>query len=82
MPAIDPRNIETPDPEVVAALRRLSGRDTLRQALAAHELGRQLVEAGIRGEHSEWSDQQVQIEIIRRMHGDAIATAAASRRNA
>lgn len=76
MRPIDPRNIEVPDPEVVAALRQMSGRETLSQALAMHELGRRLVETGVRDDHPDWSDHQMQIEIIRRMHGDAIAALA------
>jgi hypothetical protein len=82
MRTIDPRNIEVPEPAVIEALRKMSGRETLRQSLEAHELGRRLVEAGVRGDHADWSDHQVQIEIIRRMHGDAVAALAVRNRDA
>lgn len=70
---INPRNIELADPEVIESLKQMTPGESLQQALAAHEFGRQLVEAGVRGDHADWSDRQVQIEIVRRMHGDAIA---------
>ncbi len=79
MPAIDPRNIEMMDPIMVEVLKRLSPKETLRQALESHELGRRLVESGVRTQYPDWSDKQIQIEILRRMHGDAVANAAASR---
>lgn len=76
MPKIDPRNIEVPDPRVIAALKKMSGRDSLQQTLASHEFGRRLTESGVRDQHPDWSDDQVRVEIIRRMHGDAIAALA------
>jgi hypothetical protein len=82
MPPIDPRNIEVIDQEVANAIRSISAKESLNQALDAHELGRNLVESGVRSQHPDWSDQEVQIEIIRRMHGDAVATAAVRSRNA
>jgi hypothetical protein len=82
MPRIDPRNIEVLDPVVVSALRKMTGRETLNQALAAHELGRRLVESGVRGQHPDWDDTQVQVEVIRRMHGDAVAALALRGRDA
>ena len=82
MRTIDPRNIEVPEPAVIEALRKMTGRETLRQSLEAHELGRRLVESGVRGDHADWSDDEVQIEIIRRMHGDAVAALAVRHRDA
>ena len=82
MPPIDPRNIEVVDPQVAAALRQMSGRESLRQSLASHELGRQLVESGIKADHPDWPPQKVRIEIIRRMHGDTVAALAVRHRDA
>ncbi len=82
MVVIDPRNIEVADSQVIESLRRMSGRESLEQALESHELGRRLVESGVRGDHPGWSDHEVQVEVIRRMHGDAVAALAARRRDA
>lgn len=82
MPAIDPRNIEVMDDEAAEARRRMSDREALRQALECHELGRRLVESGVRAQHPTWDDQAVQIEVIRRMHGDAVAALAVRCRDA
>lgn len=82
MPAIDPRNIEVLDPAVVSALRGMSATESLRQALEAHELGRSLVESGVRAQHPEMPAAEVQIEVIRRMHGDAVAALAIRGRDA
>lgn len=75
MPAIDPRQIEGMDPALLAALRGQSAKESLRQALAAHELGRRLVEAGVAAQHTGWSADQVRGEVLRRMLGDAGGTA-------
>ncbi|MEM1304226.1 MAG: hypothetical protein AAGG46_04985 [Planctomycetota bacterium] len=82
MPRIDPRNIEVVDPLVIEPLRKMSGRESLRQALASHDLGRQLVESGVRAQHPDWPDEDVKIEVLRRMHGDAVAALAIRCRDA
>lgn len=82
MPAIDPRNLEVIDPVQAECLRRSTPKETLRQALAAHELGRRLVERGVRAQYPDWDSPAVQTEVMRRMHGHAIAAAAAGCRNA
>ena len=82
MPPIDPRNIEVVDQALVECLRGMTGRETLNQSLEAHALGRSLVESGVRGQHPEWTDEEVRIEILRRMHGDAVAALAVRRRSA
>ena len=82
MPAIDPRNIEVVDAVQAAVLRKMSARDSLRQATESHALGRRLVESGVRAQYPDWADNAVQHEVIRRMHGDAVAALAIRRRDA
>lgn len=71
MPAIDPRNIEVMDPAQAAILREKSMAERVAMIGAANRTARALVAAGIRVTHPDWSDEQVQAEVARRMAGGA-----------
>lgn len=76
MPPIDPRNIEVVDSVTAKFLRRQSPSESLRQVSSSHELAAHLVRGGIRGEHPDWSEAQVQAEAEKRMFGDSVAVLA------
>jgi len=47
-------------PEYIAALRRLSGAQKLRTAAALYWSARKIKAAGLRWQHPEWTEQQIQ----------------------
>jgi Rv0078B-related antitoxin len=70
MPPIEPIRIEVPDDAVVEVLRRLTPGERLAIANRMWVSARQVVGFIVRRDHPDWSDDQVQHEIVRRMlHG-------------
>ena len=51
----------------IAAQRRLSGPERLDIALQMSVLARELVEAGVRAVHPDWTDDRVKKELLRRL---------------
>lgn len=70
MPAIDPRNIEVVDPQQAAVLRCKTIAERIAMVGDANLAARAMIAAGARSLHPEWTEQQVQAEVVRRMtHG-------------
>ena len=61
-------------PLIVESLRSMSPDDRLAEAMRLHKWGQQLVESGVRGQHSDWSEERINAEILRRMLGGATGT--------
>ena len=67
---LNPGQIEVPDDEVVAVLRRMTPEERLAVANRMWVSARRAVESIVRAEHPDFSDEQVRREIVRRMlHG-------------
>ena len=67
---LDPSRIEVPDDAVVEILRRMTEGERLAVANRMWRSARIAIDHIVRGEHPEWTEPQVQQEIIRRMlHG-------------
>jgi hypothetical protein len=67
---LNPGQIEVPDDEVVAILRRMTPEERLTVANRMWVSARQAVESIVRAEHPELSAELVRQEIVRRMlHG-------------
>ncbi|MGI9458227.1 MAG: hypothetical protein ACR2NU_16810 [Aeoliella sp.] len=64
-----PKPDEKIDPRVVDSERNMTPDEKLAQALKLHRWGRRLAEAGVRGQYPEWSDEEVRVEVHRRMLG-------------
>ncbi len=64
---IDPRRIELLDEPTAAMYRRMSGMERLRVAFGAQEFAARVVEARVRREHPDWTDDQVHPEVSRRL---------------
>ncbi|MEX2169872.1 MAG: hypothetical protein WD851_11225 [Pirellulales bacterium] len=64
---IDPRNIEVVDSDLAAILRTKKPAERIEMVFAANRTARMLAAGGIRYQHPEWSDEQVQHEVVRRV---------------
>ena len=67
--SIDPRNIEVIDEELANVLRKKTPAERVEMIAAANRTARLLAAAGIRYQHPDWDESQVQREIIRRVCG-------------
>lgn len=63
--------VEQLDPIVAEILRRTTVADRIAMMGDANEMARLLVAAGIRYRRPEWSEEQIQAEVGRRMLRDA-----------
>ena len=68
---IDPKRIEVLDDDLAAVLRRKTPAERVEMIAAANRTARLLAAAGIRFQHPDWNDEQVQAEVIRRVCGGA-----------
>jgi hypothetical protein len=66
---VDPRNIEVIDDQMAAILRDKSVTGRIAMSADANDTARLLAAAGIRHVHPDWSEDQVQQEVARRMLG-------------
>jgi hypothetical protein len=64
---IDERRIEAVDPLVARCLRRMTPAQRVAQMFASNRLMRQIIARHLRSRHADWSEQQVQAEVARRM---------------
>jgi hypothetical protein len=64
-----PVRIEAIDDEFVNALRNKSPAERIQMIGAANRTARLLAAAGIRYQHPNWTEEQVNIEVIRRVCG-------------
>ena len=68
---IECRNIEVIDDDLAAILRTKSPAERVTMTAEANETARELAAAGIRHDHPDWPEFQVQREVARRMLGEA-----------
>lgn len=68
---IDPRNIEVVEPELAAILRTKTPAERIEMVFAANRTARLLAAAGIRNQHPDWSDAEIEREVVRRVSGGA-----------
>jgi hypothetical protein len=67
MSTIRPLRIEAIDDDLVYALRDKSPAERVQMIGAANRTARLLAAAGIRYQHPDWTEEQVNIEVIRRV---------------
>lgn len=82
MPAIDPRNIEVVDLSQAAIFRSKSVAERVAMIGAANRTMRAMIAATTRATHPEWSNAEVENEVIRRMTDGPTRLAATRRRDA
>lgn len=63
----EPFVVEFMDREMVEILRSKTTTEKITMLGAAHRTAKKLVTCGIRGDHPDWSDEQVHEELTRRM---------------
>jgi hypothetical protein len=66
---VDPRAIEVVDDDLAAVLRQKTPAERIEMVAAANRTARLLAAGGIRFQHPDWSDEQVQAEVIKRVCG-------------
>lgn len=64
--------IELLDPMVVDCLRKLTPAQKLAQAFSMWDFAMVVMKASIRHDHPDWSSEQIQKEIVRRLHGQIL----------
>jgi hypothetical protein len=69
MPHSRPLRIEAIDDDLVRALRDKSPADRIQMIGAANRTARILAAAGIRYQHPDWTDEQINAEVKRRVCG-------------
>lgn len=67
--ALDPRRVEVLDELTAAMYRRMSGMERLRVAFGAQYFASRIIEARVKREHPDWTDDQVYSEVSRRLLG-------------
>jgi hypothetical protein len=67
--SVDPRNIEAIDDDLAGVLRNKTPAERVEMIAAANRTARRLAAAGIRYQHPDWTDAQIQAEVIRRVCG-------------
>jgi hypothetical protein len=63
---IEPRRIEIMDPQMLAIWRKKSSAESLAIGLRMWDYGRQRMEASVRWQYPDWTDEQVKREVSRR----------------
>jgi Rv0078B-related antitoxin len=56
---------EQASPEQIAALRAMTGQERLRLAQQLYWSARKMKTAGVRAQHPDWSDAQIEAEVVR-----------------
>ncbi len=64
---LDPGQIEVVDDAVAALLREKTAAQRIEMTAAAHRTARALLTGQVRSQHPEWTDEQVQREVARRL---------------
>ncbi len=62
-----PPTIEVVDEQMAAILREKTPAEKVAMIAAAHRTARMLARAGARHLHPDWSEEQIQKEVLRRM---------------
>ena len=73
-PIIDPQRIELLDPGIVKILQSKTPAERLAMVFAANRTMRLRLEGHFRTYHPEWTDEQIQGEIAKRMLGGTAGT--------
>jgi hypothetical protein len=68
---LDPGQIEVVDPAIAAILRRKTITERVAMVLDANVTMRKLIEGPLRASHPDWTEQQIQRAIARRILHDA-----------
>ncbi len=63
------RDVEVVDDQLAEVLRRKSPAEKVEMVAAANRTARLLAAAGVRFQHPDWNDAQIQAEVIRRVTG-------------
>jgi hypothetical protein len=50
----------------IAAYRRMTGQERFQIGLQLYDLARSIVRSGVRDQHPDWNDEQVEREVTRR----------------
>lgn len=64
---MDWRRIELVEPEMIQHFSRLSSMETFQIVSNAHRTAKKLTAMGVRYEHPEWSDAEINEEVNRRL---------------
>jgi N-acetylglucosamine kinase-like BadF-type ATPase len=64
---LDPSRIEVVDEAVAQILRTKTITERIAMVFAANRTMRLVIEGGVRTQHPEWNNEQVQCEVVRRM---------------
>ena len=64
---LDHGQIEVLDDALADVLRRCTPAERIEMIAAAHRTARHLISAAVRHRHPDWDDQQVAVEVLRRM---------------
>jgi hypothetical protein len=73
-PTINPQRIELLDPAIVKILQSKTPAERLAMVFAANRTMRLRLEGHFRTYHPEWTDEQIQGEIAKRMLGGTAGT--------
>ncbi len=66
---LDPGQIEVLDDSMVEVLRSKTPAERVEMICAAQRTARQLIAGGVRHQHPDWGDEQVEAEVRRRLLG-------------
>jgi hypothetical protein len=69
MSTMRPLRIEAIDDDLVNALREKTPADRIQMIGAANRTARLLAAAGVRYQHPDWTEEQIDVEVIRRVCG-------------
>ena len=69
------------DEAAAAVLRAKTPAQRLAMGFAANRTARMLIAAGIRRDHPDWTDEQIKVEVARRMMGEAAYVMLAAKGN-
>jgi hypothetical protein len=68
----NPERIEVVDDDLAEVLRKKTPAERVEMIAAANRTARLLAAAGIRYQHPDWNESQIQAEIIRRVCGGTV----------
>ncbi len=70
--SIDPRRIELLDPFVLKTLQSKTPEERLQMVFECNRTARKIMAGGLRNQHPDWTEEQIQAEIARRMADGAV----------
>ena len=68
---LDPQRIEVMDDDMAEVLRAKSGSERLQIAFGMYESARRMLTSMLQADHADWSAEQVQQEVARRLAHEA-----------